>query len=629
MGTARQPPGVSGATSLIGAVVAVAGIGVAAQLLADRLQVPSVAFLLVAGVLVGPQGLGLVDPAQFGQAGLQAIVGLSVGIIVFEGAFHLTVERVREASREALGLVTVGALVSLVGTALAVRFVFATSWPVAVLVGSLLVATGPTVITPIMSVVPVRERVAAALETEGIINDVVAAVLAVATFEFVVAETASPLVVVEAFLARLLVGVLVGVLVGGAVALLPRYVSLSQDNATQNARLVVLTAALVAYAVGSSLLSEAGIAAAAVAGVVLGNADIPHESDVAEFKGGITVFVLSFVFVVLAALLSFSDLRALGLGGVAVVVVVIAVIRPLGVALSTIGGSMSARERVFVGVMGPRGIIPASVATLFAIELRPTNPRAATVLVGTVFLVIFATVIFQGGLARHIAQGLDILPTQTLVVGAGRVGTELADRFEARGEEVTLVDTDTDAVERARNEGYRVVNGDATDASTLESADAGRAGVVVAATADDDVNLLVAQLATTRFDVDTVVARANNPDNVEAFADLDVETISAGFAVADAIDDAIERPALSHWLADAGKTGDVLEVELRNESLADRSVDALTDSLPDGCLVAMVSAGGEDRVPDGEFVVSRGDHLTLVCETNTAMQSARRVLRGD
>jgi len=620
---------VSGAASLIGAVVFIAGIGVVAQLLADRLQIPSVAFLLVAGVLVGPQGFGIVDPDQFGQAGLQAIVGLSVGIIVFEGAFHLTAGRVREASREALGLVTIGALVSLAGTALAVRFVFATSWPVAVLVGALLVATGPTVITPIMAVVPVRERVAAALETEGIINDVSAAILAVATFEFVVADAASPLVVVEAFLARLLVGIVVGVLVGGTVALLPRYVSLSQDNATQNARLVVLTAALAAYAIGSSLLSEAGIAAAAVAGVVLGNADIPHEEEITEFKGGITIFVLSFVFVVLAALLSFSDLRALGLGGVVVVVAVVAVIRPLGVWLSTVGGSMSVRERVFVGVMGPRGIIPAAVATLFAIELRPTNPRGATVLVGTVFLVIFATVIFQGGLARHIAQRLNILPTQTLVVGAGRVGAELADRFESRGEEVVLVDIDVEAVERARNEGHRVVHGDATDASTLDSADADRAGVVVAATADDDVNLLVAQLATTRFDVDTVVARANNPSNVEAFADLDVDTISAGFAVADAIDDAIERPALSHWLADAGRTGDVLEVELENESLAGKPVDTVTDALPDGCLVAMVSAGGEDRVPDSEYVVSNGDHLTLVCETNTAMQSARRVLQGD
>jgi len=620
---------VSGANSLIGAVVLVAGIGVAAQLLADRLQVPSVAFLLVAGVVVGPQGFGVVEPAAFGETGLQAIVGLSVGIIVFEGAFHLTVERVREASREALGLVTIGAFVSLVGTAPAVRLAFGTRWSVAVLVGALLVATGPTVITPIMAVVPVRDRVAAALETEGIVNDVHAAILAVATFEFVVADAASPVVVLEAFVLRLLVGFVVGAVVGSVVAALLRRVPLSRGNAVRNARLVVLTAALVAYAVGGSLLSEAGIAAAAIAGLVLGNADIPHEDAVAEFKGGVTVFVLSFVFVVLAALLSLGTLQALGLGGLVVVVAIVALIRPLGALLSTVGGTMTLRERAFVGLMGPRGIIPASVATLFAIELRPTDPRAATVLVGTVFLVIFTTVIFQGGLARHVAQGLDILPEHTLVVGAGRVGRELADRFESRGEEVVLVDQDDTAVERARAEGHQVVHGDATDAVTLDSADADRASVVVTATSDDDVNLLVAQLASSKYGVESVVARANQPENVEAFEDLGVETISAGFAVADAIDDAIERPALSHWLADASDTGDVLEVELRNRSLTGRSVDTVTESLPTGCLVAMVSRNGDDRVPDGEFVLDEGDHLTLVCETNEAMQSARRVLQAD
>jgi NhaP-type Na+/H+ or K+/H+ antiporter len=619
---------VSGAASLIGAVVLVVSLGVAAQLVADWLQIPSVAFLLVAGVFVGPQAFGLVDPAIFGQTGLQAIVGLSVGIIVFEGAFHLTVERIREASREALGLVTIGAFVSLVGTAVAVKVVFGTTWPVAVLVGSLLIATGPTVITPIMQVVPVRERVAAALETEGIINDVTAAILAVATFEFVIASQSSPVVVVEAFVARLVVGHIVGVAVGGGIALLLQRQNLSADNATQNARVVVLTAALLAYALGSMWLSEAGIAAAAVAGIVLGNADLPHEEEIADFKGGITLFVLSFVFIVLAAQLSLGDLRALGIGGLVVVIVVVALVRPLGVFLSTLGGRLTVRERMFVGAMGPRGIVPASVATLFAIELRPDNPEAATVLVGTVFLVIFATVMFQGGLARHFAQALDILPMQTLIVGAGRVGRELATRYESRGEEVVLIDKDVDTVERVRADGHRVVHGDATNANVLEEAGADRASVVVAATADDDVNLLVAQLATTRFDVDTVVARANQPNNVEAFEDLDVETISAGFAVADAIDDAVERPALAHWLSDSGRTGDVLEVELSNDSLVDRTVEETAEKLPDGCLVAMVSRNGTDRVPDSDFRLASGDHLTLVCETNEAMRDARRLCQG-
>jgi len=125
-----------------------------------------------------------------------------------------------------------------------------------------------------------------------------------------------------------------------------------------------------------------------------------------------------------------------------------------------------------------------------------------------------------------------------------------------------------------------------------------------------------------------VVARANQPDNVEAFEDLDVETISAGFAVADAIDDAVERPALAHWLSDSGRTGDVLEVELSNDSLVDRTIEETAEKLPNGCLVAMVSRNGTDRVPDSDFRLASGDHLTLVCETNEAMQDARRLCQG-
>ncbi|MCU4801833.1 cation:proton antiporter [Halobacteria archaeon HArc-gm2] len=620
----------SGAGTLIGAVVLIMAVGVGSQLLADWLEIPSVVFLLFAGVVVGPEALGLVSPDLFGDTALQAIVGLSVGIIVFEGAFHLSFDRIREAPREAFRLVTVGALVSLLGTAAAVYLVFDTSLDIAFLVGSLLVATGPTVITPIMDVVPVRERVAAALETEGIFNDVTAAILAVATFEFVGSDGETPLVVLQAFGVRLALGIAVGVAVGFALAGLLRLSYLSEDNAPRNARLVVLVGALAAYGIAETTLSEAGIAAAAVAGITLGNLDVPYEDVVTEFKGDVTLLVLSFVFVVLAALLSLDELAALGFRGLAVVLAVVLLIRPVGVFLSTVGGRLTARERVFVGAVGPRGIVPASVATLFAIELRPDDPQAASILVGTVFLVIFATVLFQGGLARHIAQRLDVIPMHTLVVGAGRVGRELAARFESRGEDVVLVDSDSAAVEQVRNDGFRVVHGDATDADVLRNARAEDARVVATATADDDVNLLVSQLAKNRFDVETVVARANRPENVAAFEDLDVETISAGFAVADAMDDAIERPALAHWLADETRSGDVLEVELTapDADTGDLTIESLAGDLPAGCLVVMVSRDGDDRVPDPDTSLQRGDHLTLVCQENEAMREAVERIRG-
>jgi len=610
----------SSATEIVAIVVTIMGTGVAAQILADRLQIPSVLFLALGGVVVGPEGLGLVQPDVFGEA-LPAIVGLSVAIIVFEGAFHLHVERLREAPRETLRLVTVGALLSLVGTAVTVRFVLGTEWDVALLIGSLLVATGPTVITPIMDVVPVRERVATTLETEGVVNDVTAAILALVTFEYVLLGSEGLGTLVSTFSVRLGLGILVGCAVAGLVWYLLNHVSLSVENAPQNARFIVLVAALGAYGlaeiaaaeagIAGELGSESGIAAVAAAGFVLGNVDLPYRDEMEQFGGDITLLVLSFVFIVLASLLSLNDLAALGLAGVVAVVVIAVVVRPLLVALCTIGDRLTLRERAFVSAIGPRGIIPASVATLFALELRPANPEAASTLVGTVFLVIFVTIVFEGGLARHIAQRLNVIPMRAIIVGGGRVGQALADRLEDRGEEVLLIERDSDAVEALRSDGFTVHEGDGTQSDVLENAGADNAKVVAAATADDDVNLLIGQLARNTFDVETIVARVNNPANEEAFRDLDIEAISSGMSIAWSMDNVIERPAIARWMTELDREGDVQEVAV-TDGMVGETVSELRTDLPDDCHLALISRDEHNRLPEPSDTIEAGDHLTII-----------------
>ena len=254
-----------------------------------------------------------------------------------------------------------------------------------------------------------RDRVAAALETEGIVNDVTAAILAVAIFEVVVGSGTQLQLLVISFISRLGIGLLVGLLTAGILWYLLNHVDLSPSNAVRNSRLIVLIGAIATYGIAEGIASEAGIAAVATAGILLGNVEMPYEDEIAAFKGDITLIVLSFVFISLATLLSFEDLLSLGFGGVLVVVAVVAVIRPVAVMLCTYGDRFSFREQLFMGAVGPRGIIPASVATLFALELRASNPDAATLLVGTVFLVILTTVVLQGGFARHIAQTLNVL----------------------------------------------------------------------------------------------------------------------------------------------------------------------------------------------------------------------------
>jgi NhaP-type Na+/H+ or K+/H+ antiporter/Trk K+ transport system NAD-binding subunit len=624
-------------------VAAIIGIGVIAQILSDRFEVPSIIFLIASGIALGPEGLGLVTRSTFAGS-LPSIVGLSVAIIVFEGAFHLRLEKFRETPAATTRLVTVGAAIALFGTAGAVKLAFPeTSWEFAFLIGALLVATGPTVITPIMEVVPVRDRVEAALETEGIVNDVTAAILAVVVFEVIVTGGSTPAEFLQLFVERLGTGMVIGTLVAGVLYYALRYVDLSPGNAPQNARLLVLAGALVAYAAADFVFAEAGVAAVAVAGIVLGNLDVPYEEDITEFKGDITLLVLSFVFIALAALLRFEDLLRLGLGGVFVVVAVAVVIRPILVFLSTVGDRFTIEERAFMSAVGPRGIIPASVATLFAVELQSRAAElqaagevaratqladGATLLVGTVFLVILATVVFEGGLARYIAEFLDVIPMRVIVVGGGQVGRTLADRLEDRGENVVIVEVDEDAVETARNQGHTVHIGDGTDTDVLRSAGADNCRILVAATGDDDANLLTAQLAKSKFDIETVMARANNPDNVEAFEDLGVRTISSAVATAQAIDNAIERPALANWMGEIGRSGDVQEIEVTSEELVGRPVQEVGPELPGGVLIALVARNGETLVPDAEFTLEEGDRITLI-GNRSAVREAMRFCHPD
>jgi NhaP-type Na+/H+ or K+/H+ antiporter len=602
----------SGGPNLIAIVAAIVGIGVVAQILADRFRIPSVVFLILAGVVLGPEVLGVVGPDSFGNA-LGAIVGLSVAIIVFEGAFHLRIDDLREAPRATLKLITVGAGIALVGTAVAVRFLLGAAWDVAFLIGALLVATGPTVITPILEVVPARDRVETALETEGIVNDVTAAILAVVIFQAVALGTTAPLELLTLFTERLGVGILVGGLVAAALYYGLRYVDLSPGSAPRNARLLVLAGALVAYGVADTIDTEAGVAAVATAGILLGNLEIPYEEEISAFKGDVTLIVLSFVFIALAALLQFDVLAELGLRGLAVAGVVALVLRPLLTFVSTAGDRFTTGEKWFMSLVGPRGIIPASVATLFAIELRNAGQAAAAdLLVGTVFLVIFVTVVFEGGFARRIAEYLDIIPMRVLIIGGGTVGRSLAERLEGRGENVAIVEQSQQTVEAARNAGFTTHHGDGTDTEVLRSAGADNARIVVGATGDDDVNLLVSQLARSKFDPETILARVNDPDNAEAFEELGVRAISATVAVAQAMDNYIERPAMMDWMAEIGHTGEVQEIDITSEALIGRTVEEVGPELPEDTLIALIQRDGETKVPQPELTLQRGDRLTII-----------------
>ena len=611
-------------SSLLPIIAAVLVSGLAVQLLAHRAKVPSVVFYLIIGVVLGPEVVGLITLDTFGN-GLETIVGISVAIIVFEGAFALRIERIRGASTVSFRLVTVSAAVMFLGTAATVRFFEGADWEIALLIGALLVATGPTVITPILEVVRVREHVATALETEGIVNDVTAAIVAVVIFETLLLDDLGVPATVLSFLRRLGVGVAAGVLATVTIYYLLNS-DLVPERDVQASQFLVLAAAVGAFAAAEVVAAEAGIAAAATSGIALGNLDLDNREEIEQFTQNTTLIVLSFVFISLAALIDIEAILGLGAGVVAIVLVIMLVLRPLGAIIATVGVErFTWPERLFIAGVGPRGIIPASVATLFAIELELAgNIEAGQLLVGTVFAVIFATVAIEAGLARQIGDILGVSPMRTIIIGGGRVGRTLAKRLENRGEFVVIIEIDDRKIERARSEGFTVYEGDGTDTEVLRRAGIEDAKRLVAATRDDDINILACQLARTTFDIEAVYSQVNQPENIEAFQSIDVTAVDSPTATARSLDDEIERPALAHWMTGLGDGHDVQEIEVTAEALVGRSIRDLNADIPDGAIVAVIGRNGETRVPDADDVLKRGDRVTFIGKSDAVEQAVRR-----
>ena len=373
--------------------------GVLAQSVARHIHVPGIVLLLIVGASLGPDGLAWVRPRSLGE-GLFGIVDLAVAVILFEGGLNLDITRLRRAQTPIRRLVMFGALITMIGGTLSVRWLLDWSWMTAFLFGSLIVVTGPTVIGPLVGELRLRPRVATVLEAEGVLIDPIGAILAVLMLEFALSpETGALVSGAVALLLRLGFGVAVGLLAGLVLGSLLRVRRLVPEG---YGNIFTLAAILVLFQGCDQVVSESGILAVTIAGVVIGNMRTHVDRDLREFKDQLSVLLIGLLFVLLAADIRFADLQSLGWRGLAVVGALVLVVRPLNVGLATIGSDLSARERLLLAWLAPRGIVAAAVASLVAAALEGHGLTGGAELRALVFLTIAGTVVLAGLTARPV-----------------------------------------------------------------------------------------------------------------------------------------------------------------------------------------------------------------------------------
>jgi NhaP-type Na+/H+ or K+/H+ antiporter len=491
--------------------------GISAQVFGEYLKVPSIVFLLILGIALGRDGLNLLHPEILGS-GLEVLVALAVAIILFEGGLNLELRELGEVSGSLRNLVTIGTLITFLGGGMAAHWLAEFPWQIAFLYASLVVVTGPTVIGPLLKQVAVDKRVATLLEGEGVLIDPVGAILAVVVLDTILNSDAYSLEIITGLLIRLSIGAVIGSISGWLLSLFQKQASFVSEELKN---LVVLAGVWGAFALSEMIISESGLMATVIAGIVLRASSIPEERLLRRFKGQLTVLCVSVLFIILAADLSIASIFALGWGSLLTVTVLMFVVRPISIAVCTWDNGMNWRQKLFLAWIAPRGIVSASVASLFSILLTQNGINGGNSIKGLVFLTIMMTVFIQGLSAGWAAKLLKITSSEAtgaVIIGCNPLGRLIGRLFQAEGESLILIDPDEEACEKARKENLPVFQGSGLDHEALQEAGLQSMGTFIALTSNPEVNLVLAQRAMEEFDPPRVLAifPDKDQDNVKA-----------------------------------------------------------------------------------------------------------------
>ncbi|HCH0946483.1 TPA: sodium:proton antiporter [Vibrio parahaemolyticus] len=479
---------------------AVGVIGLGCQWLAWRLRLPAILFLLLAGLIVGPFMQWLKPDEILGNL-LFPLVSLAVAVILFEGSLTLNFKEIRGVSGSVWSIVSIGAIISWAATSVATHYFLGFTWELAMLFGSLTVVTGPTVIVPLLRTVRPNSTLANILRWEGILIDPLGALFVVMVYEFIVSHSAVNSM--EVFGTIIAVGVILGVASGAAVATVLRRAWLPEYLQP----FAVLMVVLGVFSVSNHIESEAGLLTVTVMGMWLANAKDINIQQILHFKEHLTILLITGLFIFLAARISLDDFAALGSGALLLFVFMQLVSRPLSIFLSTMRSNLNLKDKLFLSWVAPRGIVAASISSLFAIKLTEYGVDGASLLVPMTFMVIIGTVVLQSATARPMAIALGVAepaPRGFLLIGANRVAREIGQALARYDRRVLMTDSNWEYISQVRMMGLDYYYGNPISSHADDNLNMIGIGQVVALTPDQHFNIMACMQLVDEFGEDKV-----------------------------------------------------------------------------------------------------------------------------
>jgi NhaP-type Na+/H+ or K+/H+ antiporter len=489
-------------------------LGILAQWVAWKTKTPAILPLILIGLFVGPvstllseDGTKWLEPIWNGEEGvfpgesLFYFVSLAIAVILFEGGLTLRRGEVGNIGPVIVKLISVGVVVTFFGAGLAAHFIYGFSWQISFLFSSLIIVTGPTVIAPILRNIPLKTHVSSILKWEGILIDPIGALIAVLMYEFIRVEGGQDftMTALTEFGKIILFGFTFGFTFAHILALLIK------RNVIPHYLLNVFTLATVlgVFVLADMFAHESGLLAVVVMGMVMGNKNLPNIKELLYFKESLSVLLISILFILLAANIEISELLLIFNWKAAILFgVIVLVVRPIGVILSSLGSNLKINEIAFISWVGPRGIVAAGIASLFGLKLAREGVPGAEYITPLVFMVVLLSVLLNATTARIFAKLVGVFVKDAegiLIIGASSVSRLIGKYLQDNKRHVVLMDNNADNVMKAKDLGLDAIAGSVYEDDLFNNIELNDVGYLMAMTGNSDINKTAIRKFTSQY----------------------------------------------------------------------------------------------------------------------------------